>query len=205
MTEKEKAEAALFEGWLHDTTGIPIGIIRRMEDADDWTFVITLHAMIEAVLNNMIVVKLGHPELRGIISNTDTGDRQRGKLALAKTLDLLSERERKFIRILSELRNDIVHNISEFEFSFAKWISEMEPVNFKNLKNAMPESMPEGLETEDDVFIHWDRALKEQPRQSVLTAAMWTITSRQMYDGTFPIFGGQFLSTPKESEPPHQS
>lgn len=198
-TSKEVADNSLFESWLNGATGIPIGVIRRMDDADDWTFVITLHAMMEAVLNNMIIVKLGYLELREIVSKMDTGDRQRGKLAWAKQLGLLTERERKFIRTLSELRNNIVHNIRNFEFSFQKWISEMKPADFKNFKDSMPESMPEGLEIDEGVFLPWEKAAREHPRDVTLTAATAIMVRAHNEEVLVPLFYGQLRSTPKES------
>jgi hypothetical protein len=47
-------DAAFGEKMIQSATGAPISIIRRLETADDWTFIITIHAMLEAALNNLI-------------------------------------------------------------------------------------------------------------------------------------------------------
>jgi hypothetical protein len=158
------------EQWLHDSTGIPMAVIQRMDGADDWTFVITLHAMIEAVLNNLITHKLGHPELSEIISRFETGDRQRGKLAWAKTLGLLSEQSRSFIRVISELRNVLVHNISEFDFSLQKWILEMNPKSFKNFMDSFSKELADPMQIQDQ-FLPLEEALKQHPKVVIFSAA----------------------------------
>ncbi len=167
---KELANKALGK-WLHQKTGIPLKIIHGIDKADDWTFVITLHAMLESVLNNLILKKLGFPELREIIAHFDTGDRQKGKLMWAKVLGLLPEKSRAFIRILSKVRNDIVHNVSAFGFSFSEWIEKLPKADFKNLKDSYSDSLKERFTWKGEL-VSRDDALMKHPRDMIFAGAI---------------------------------
>jgi hypothetical protein len=164
----------IFVQWLHKTTRVPMKVIQRLDKSDEWTFVITLHAMIETALNDLITRKLGFPELSDIIARFDTGDRQRGKLAWVKALKLLSDEDRAFVRILSQLRNDIVHEVSAFDFSFSKWISEMSAPDFKNL-NASLEGTFKTDFTKGGKPVSRAEALKHDTRDIIFGRALMLI------------------------------
>ncbi len=90
--------------------------------------------MLEAGLNELISAKLGDARLVDIVARMDTGDRNKGKMAFVKTLDLLPDGVRQFIRIFSKLRNDLVHDVRQFEFSFSAWITKMPAAEIRNFQ-----------------------------------------------------------------------
>ena len=105
-----------FSAWLRDNLGISDAFLDSLSVDDDWTFVIKLHAMIEAGLNHLLLEHFNEPVLSPFISHLATGDRRTGKLAVALVLKLLPSNCCQFIRILSEIRNDVVHDVRNFGF-----------------------------------------------------------------------------------------
>lgn len=105
--------------------GVRSGFFNELIREDDWSFVIKLHAFIEAGLTNAICAVLGHPELEDVVSRLDTANNQCGKLAIVKRLGMLNKPQRRFVAVLSELRNDIVHNAKSVDFSFERHMAAM--------------------------------------------------------------------------------
>ena len=88
-------------------------------------------------MNKLVVDAIQDERLAKVISRLDTSDRQRGKMAFVKALELLPAEARGFVSILSELRNDLVHNVNSFGFSFSTWVSSMSDDGFKHFSNSL--------------------------------------------------------------------
>lgn len=116
--------------YLKESVGVPRKLLDaiRKEDDDDWTFIIRIHALIEAGLNHMLLVALGRPELRKIISKMPTAS---GKLEFIKALNLMPDGARKFIGVLSTLRNAAVHDITNFDISLRDYEKRLTPAQLK--------------------------------------------------------------------------
>lgn len=160
-----------FIDWSTDSLGIPVSFLNRLGTDDDWTVVIKLHAMLEAGLNRIIGNALADPRLSDIIARLDTGDRQKGKLAFAKALELVPGESRNLIRMLSELRNELVHDVRNFEFSFKKWIEEMKEADLRNLRKyvatLIKRDVPYGEETLTSAA-----SLHRNPRYTIMLASL---------------------------------
>lgn len=141
--EEEARFAAEVIQFLPKTLGVPKEFITKLETDSDWAVVITVHAIIEAALNHAIIVTLNRPELTDIIVRLDTSDRDRGKMAFVKALDLLNQDERRFIHWLSTLRNKLVHRVENLTFTFPKWLSEMQPAAKKAFRETLAPAMNE--------------------------------------------------------------
>src|SRR5438874_13477968 len=87
--------------WIRDTVGVPDELLKSLKDRDDdWTFVIKIHGIIEAALNQMILGKLvvvpidvDNPysqKISDIISRLSV-DGRASKLAFIKAMDLLPD------------------------------------------------------------------------------------------------------------------
>lgn len=109
---------------LVNEAGLPAKFVASLNDGTDWFFVVRIHSMLETALNQLILTAIGDKRLASIVSHLDTGDRKRGKLAFIKALELLPTQAMKFVTMIGELRNDLVHDISQFEFSFEEWIKK---------------------------------------------------------------------------------
>jgi hypothetical protein len=103
--------------------GVPAGFFERLLHEDDWSFLIKLHALIEASATNLLVEALNKPELRDQFARLPLSDSECGKLSLMKGLGIVSAPYRGFIRKLSELRNEAVHNVRHTSLSLSNMVS----------------------------------------------------------------------------------
>lgn len=110
---------------FEERIGLRHGFFNEIIRQDDWSFVIKLHAFIEACLTNAICSALERPELEPVISRLDTSNSQSGKLAFARQLKILNKSQRRFIATLSELRNNLAHNVRSVDFSFDSHMGAM--------------------------------------------------------------------------------
>jgi hypothetical protein len=93
-------------------------------EESDWSFVIRLHTVVEASMNERILTALGDERLYSIISRLDIADQTRGKLAYCKALNLLPEECRSFVKWFAELRNALVHHAKNLDFSIETYLTE---------------------------------------------------------------------------------
>jgi hypothetical protein len=121
-----------WEGYLEESIGIPRKLLESLlNEDDDWTFIVKIHGIIETGLNHMLLVSLGHPELRKIISKMDTSS---GKLAFIKALKLLPDDARMFVRVLSTVRNAAVHDTKNFTISLIEYEMGLDSEQRRNWK-----------------------------------------------------------------------
>jgi hypothetical protein len=101
--------------------GLPGDFFTTLIAEDDWSFVVKTHALVEACLTHAICAVLRRPELQTVVAHLDTANNQSGKLAFAKALGLLSQTHRRYIVTLSQLRNELVHNVQSTSFTFENY------------------------------------------------------------------------------------
>ena len=104
---------------------------------DDWSFVIKAHAMLEAVVTEMLLEHLGEPRIKRVIERLPLSDGQVGKIIVAKQMELLTDKHRRFVRFFSELRNNLVHRLENLTFSFEQHLSTLD----KNQKGSWKEAI----------------------------------------------------------------
>ena len=111
---------------IENQLGLPAGFLRGLYDHEnDWSFVIKSHAFLEAALTHLLADHLGKEDLLPVFAYLETSNVRTGKLAFVKAFDLLDKGARRFIHTLSELRNDLVHEISNVRFTFAAYVSSL--------------------------------------------------------------------------------
>ena len=106
--------------------GLPEGFYDGLLKEDDWSFVVKLHALVEAAVTHLLVNYLGQAGLEELFSLVELSDARKGKLAFVKALGIFEKEERRFIRSLSELRNLLVHDVSNVWFQFGKYVSGLD-------------------------------------------------------------------------------
>lgn len=89
--------------------GLPSGFVQKLQEEDDWSFVIKLHALFEGALSYVIVHRLGCDELDGLVSRMQMNM----KMSFAKALGMLSDPETTLIDWLSQQRNKCAHRVRE--------------------------------------------------------------------------------------------
>jgi len=115
---------------------------------DDWSFVIKLHALMEAavthLLSETITISMeGYspdtfkgPALTKVLAWMEISGKRAGKVTLASALGLTLEPQQRFISKLSDLRNDLVHDIKSVTFSFAEYVKRLDVNQKRNLIDA---------------------------------------------------------------------
>lgn len=104
--------------------GLPANFDRKLRSDDDWSLVVKLHALIEAAMTNALVAHIGKESARDLLSRLSIGGRA-GKIAFAKALNCADDRELRFVQKLSELRNQLVHDVRNVGFTLAAHIKKM--------------------------------------------------------------------------------
>lgn len=112
---------------LEQKLGLNPGFFESLDrdDENDWSFVIKIHALVEAAISHLLTDHLQRPELHDLFSRLDMSNKTTGKAAFVKALGLLDEPERRFISSLSELRNKLVHDVRNVNFDFVAYVEDM--------------------------------------------------------------------------------
>jgi hypothetical protein len=115
--EQSKALTHLFGilRTLETEYGLPYGYIPKLLYEDDWSFVIKLHALVEAVVSDSLTSAVDRridAEFRrlNLIGRS-------GKVRFAESLGLIEKAQSTFIVKLSEIRNSAVHDIRKVDLS----------------------------------------------------------------------------------------
>jgi hypothetical protein len=111
---------------LEDTLGLPAGFCEGLLREDDWSFVIKLHAILEAAVTTILVEKMGYAALQPVFARIEMSQEGSGKLAFAEAVSLLDGIDRRFIRKLSELRNQLVHRIQNVSFTVRSHVDALD-------------------------------------------------------------------------------
>lgn len=171
---------ALTNAFLKERLGLTPLSVRYLFRDSDWSAVIKMHAYVEAALNYMIVKALKFPELENVIANLDSSDRKRGKMAFIIALDLLPSKYRSFIHKFSELRNSLVHNAKNIEFSFRPYIKNLDPNKRREFIKAMAEVLEVRLK--DSSKEDAEKMAIENPEISSLLCVTGIINFAQGWD-----------------------
>ncbi len=140
MTDKETSqiiEQIYRVRKFEDELGLPERFFESIKAEGDWSFVIKLHALIEASITNVLSDKFIDQDLVEVFSQMELSNKRTGKIAFIKQMNLLQKEYLNFISKLSELRNILVHEISNVKFSFKNHISQLDKAQKKSLSNAL--------------------------------------------------------------------
>ncbi len=116
---------------IETAAGVRTGFFEELAKEDDWSFVIKLHAFIESVATHMIVHHFDEPEVRAFFARLEISNPQTGKMALLKSLGLIGKEGRQYIRALSELRNSLVHEVQNCEYSLTSMVNSLSSKELK--------------------------------------------------------------------------
>ncbi len=128
-----------FEDSLHafeKELGLAAGFFQALLREDDWSFVIKLHAVIEAATSHLLAETLGRTDLLGVLSHLELGDQKTGKVAFGRALSCLSHDDRRFITTLSKIRNTLVHDIRNAAFSLPEYVARLDRNQIRQIAEA---------------------------------------------------------------------
>jgi len=160
---------------LESAIGIQEGFFKDLiKNKNDWSFVIGLHAFLEAAMTILIVKALGKEDIHGIIARLPIGHSNNGKIAFIKKLSLLSDNAIKFIQTLSEIRNNCVHDIKHLKLNLEEYYSHLDESSKKRFVDYI------GYNLKDEITIQKNQIkkadfIRENPRFSIEFDAFYVI------------------------------
>ena len=149
------------------SVGLPPDFMRALVQESDWSLIIKLHAVFEAVIASLIVKQLKTPDVEEVVSHLDFNNVKSGKVAFARALGLIDSKEVAFLRGLSELRNALVHDIKNVQFNLREHVRSLDDPQLKKFKSEFGASVC-ALENGERMYME---LLKQKPAQIVLLAA----------------------------------
>lgn len=153
--------------------GLEEGFFRSLLEEDDWSFVIKLHALVEAAVAHLLAETCGRPELLPVFSRMAMGGSRTGKLAFGKVLDCLDDYDLAFIAALSEVRNRMVHSVRDAALTLDQYVAELDKGQFETFRRRVgPADDPLTLGKDSvpaAVFV------RENPKLCLWLRAMYTI------------------------------
>lgn len=151
--------------------GLPKGFYSKLLQEDDWSFVVKLNALFEGACTHVITTRLHAPELADAFAQLDFANTKYGKVALLRSLGAISSEQATILRALAELRNALVHNISNVSFSFPSYVAGLDANQLKSLVKNFGHGMRDAIEIEEK-SIPKAQFVRENPKLSLwLTAA----------------------------------
>jgi len=122
---------------LQNKIGLKEDFFKNLLNEDDWSFVIKLHALIEAIVTSLLVFHFNEKKLTQIFSRLELSNKTTGKLAFLKETGLLGDDNIKYINSLSELRNKLVHNIENCNIELINFVERLDKNQLKKFATYM--------------------------------------------------------------------
>jgi hypothetical protein len=158
---------------LEHAIGLPPGFYERLVHAeDDWSFVLKLHALMEASITMLLTEWIGggrvpdSSDLTKVLSRLEMSRTDVGKVQLAFTLGLIGKRDRRLLYFLSALRNDFVHDIKNVSLTLQDHVA---PFNQQQMRKFT-----------DTLFINFTeqmiRTTLSYPRRSIWLSSLTVLS-----------------------------
>lgn len=128
---------------LEHKIGVSSGFFNTLLKEDDWTFIVKLHALIEASITHLLSetisismtdysTDINKQSLTKVMSWTELSNKRTGKTAIAHSLGLIPDYQREFIYYLSDLRNILVHDVKNTSFKLKDYVTGLNTQQRKN-------------------------------------------------------------------------
>ncbi len=156
---------------LENDLGISNQFFCKLIHEDDWSFIIKLHSLFEAAVTQLLTKELRRDELENIISDLELSNKKSGKLAFARTLNLLKTEESRYINSLSELRNQLVHKITNINFNLEQYVNSLNKQQLQSFEKAFAYSAKEEIDL-NNRKIPRHQFIKENPKITIWMGAM---------------------------------
>lgn len=151
--------------------GLPDGFYENLLHEDDWSFVVKLNALFEGACTEVLSSCLGTSKISEALAYLDFAHSKCGKIAMLKSLDAITSQQATILRTLAELRNSLVHNISNVHFSFTEYIASRDENQKKSLIKALGHGLQENIQIADK-SVPRNKFVEENPKLALwLTAA----------------------------------
>jgi hypothetical protein len=152
---------------LEEELSIPAGFLQAIYKEDDWSFVIKGHAFLEAAATHLLTSLAGDRKLEKVFSNLELSNTKTGKLAFLKALSNLSKSERRLIRQFSELRNMLVHDISQASFNLKDYALSLDTKQKQSFVKSFSYFLTGGEIDLKDKKISVEEYVIKEPKKSI--------------------------------------
>ena len=88
-------------------------------EANDWSFVIKAHALLESVVCQLLATRLRQPDLEYVLAQKVEME---ARVQMLKALGAADKGQRQMIRLLGKIRNHLVHNAKQTDFRFDEYL-----------------------------------------------------------------------------------
>ena len=122
-----------------------------LNEKNDWSFIIKIHALVEAAVSHYLSMRIGSDKLENVFQRLPLSTAHGGKIDFLKALGLLKE-HRGFIVLLSKIRNDYVHIVSNVDLRFEDYFDASEDI-FKPLVKEFRKVFPKTSKPFDIDFV----------------------------------------------------
>lgn len=129
---------------LEADLGLPNGFFTKLLDEDDWSFIIKLHALIEASVTHLLVKHFNEPTLETVFSFLELSNLRTGKLAFASSTGLIDTDIKRFIQKLSEMRNAFVHDVTNVNIQIKDFLDNIKEDDRKGYRKGFLFGYKEG-------------------------------------------------------------
>jgi hypothetical protein len=109
---------------LESNIGVEQGFFDQLLHEDDWSFVIKLHAVFEAVVTHLLTYHFQEESLADLFARLELSNKTTGKIAFMKAIGWMGKDNRRYISSLSELRNALVHDVRNCSFDLKEMVSK---------------------------------------------------------------------------------
>jgi hypothetical protein len=107
-------------------------------ETNDWSFVIKAHALLESVVCQLIGAHLQRPALDVVLAQRV---QMEDRIEMLKALGLVESADRTMMRLLGKIRNHLVHNVQQTDFTFAEYLANRD--NRRNFVEAFGRNWPD--------------------------------------------------------------
>jgi hypothetical protein len=160
---------------LETELGLSSGFLEGLRTEDDWSFIIKVHALVEAAVSHLLCSALGRDTLADVFSHLELSDKRRGKMAFAAALGLLEKPDRRFVSSLSELRNTLVHDVTNVRFSVSKHVADMDSSTFSAFVKGFDSFSTGGLVAFEGRAVSPVEVFQREPKTAIWWSAMLTV------------------------------
>jgi len=172
---------------LESNIGVEQGFFERLLDEDDWSFIIKLHAVFEAIITHLLTYHFQEEALSDLFARLELSNKTTGKIALMKAIGWMGKDGRRYISSLSELRNALVHDVRNCSFNLKEMVSKYSEKELKTFtvtfspfeagKRLSPEKPSRLIEGRPEELKRLMERAKEQPKLHIWAGAYSVLVS----------------------------
>jgi len=180
LKHKAQEDTEYLTAELERRLDLPDGFSRRLLiEEDDWSFIIKIHALLEAAVAHAIAESLQRPELDDLVAAMPLNGRI-SKMAILDSLETVDPALKRFVNELSGLRNQLVHRIAHASFDLRAHVSRLEASKLEEWVSAFGATHQKRADS--GTREHERRLFLKGPKESIwVTARIWIA---RLYLGT---------------------